>query len=295
MAQLKFPDNFMGVEPHLCGFGKCRVVVASAPYEKTVQYGKGTSKGPKAIIDASQQVEWYDEELDLSIVEKIGGIATLKPYNIKNKKPEEVAQIIENETKKLIGQRKFVVTLGGEHSMCIGPARAYSKHYKNNLSILYFDAHGDLREEYAGSKYNHACALKRIADINNNIVHVGCRSLVEGQFEFMKERGWKIFWARDFKNKNVNVNEIAESLKENVYISYDIDVLDSGLHPSTGFPEPGGLDWYDITRVARKVGKERNIVGFDICEHSPIRGFHAYDFTAARLAYKTIGYALLKI
>ncbi|HIJ98850.1 TPA: agmatinase [archaeon] len=289
----KVPDNFLGIEPELSNFEKSRVVVASAPYEKTVTYGKGTSKGPRAIIEASKQLEFWDEELKANIVEKIGGVATLKPYDKKNKKPEEVAQILERETKKLIERKKFVVTLGGEHSMCIGPARAYSKSFQN-ISILYFDAHGDLRNEYMGSEYNHACALRRIADVNGNIVHIGCRSLEEEQMGFIEKNKLKFFWAHEFKRGLVNYEGIINSLKENVYISFDIDVLDSGLHPSTSNPEPGGLDWYDMITVLRNVGKEKNIVGFDICEHSPIKNFYAYDFTAAKLAYKTIGYALLK-
>ena len=290
---MKVPDNFLGIEKEWSDYKKSRAVIASAPYEGTVTYGKGTSKAPRAIIEASKQIEWYDEEIKVNIVEKIGGIATLNAYKLP-KKPEEVAQILEKETKKQIGQKKFMVTLGGEHSTAIGPARAYSKAFKNT-SILYFDAHGDLRNEYENSKYNHACALRRIADVNKNIVHVGCRSLEEEQVEFIEKNKLKMFWAHEFKRGLINYDEIAESLKENIYISFDIDVVDSGLMPATGTPEPGGLDWYDLITVVRKVAKEKNILGFDLCELSPRKDFPAYDFMAAKLVYKTIGYALLKL
>ena len=289
----KVPDNFLGIEKLWSDYKKSKVVIASAPYEGTVTYGKGASKAPRAIIEASKQVEFYDEEIKLNVLEKIGGIATLNGYKLP-KNPEGVAEILEKETKKQIEQKKFTVTLGGEHSVAIGPARAYSKSFKDT-SILYFDAHGDLREEYDGSRYNHACALKRISDVNQNIVHVGARSVCEEEVELIQKKGWKFFWAHEFKRNPVDYGEIIENLKDNVYISFDIDVVDSALMPATGTPEPGGLNWYDLITVVRKVAKERNVLGFDLCELAPRKDFHAYDFMAAKLIYKTIGYSLLKI
>ncbi len=288
---MKVPDNFLGIEKFFSDYNKAKVAIASAPYEGTVTYGKGTSKAPRAIIEASKNLELYDEEIKANIAEKIG-ISTLKPYKLP-KKPEDVADFLEKETKRQIESGKFVVTLGGEHSISIGPARAYSKSFKN-LSVLYFDAHGDLREEYDGTKYSHACTLKRIYDVNKSFVHVGCRSLCGEEAELIEKNKLKFYWAHEFKRGNYNCDEIVGNLKGNVYVSFDIDVLDSGLMPATGTPEPGGLDWYDLITLVRKVAKERNVVGFDLTELSPITKMPAYDFVAAKLAYKTIGYALLK-
>lgn len=287
------PDNFLGLDENWSNFKKSKVAVASAPYEATVTYGRGAEKGPKAIIDASKNIELYDEELKLNIVEKIGGVATISPYKLP-KKPEEMASMLEKETKKLIQQKKFVVTLGGEHSIAVGPAKAYTDSYKN-LSVLYFDAHGDLREEYEGTKYSHACSLKRITDFNKSFVHVGCRSVSDGEAELIEKEKYKILWAHEFKRGKVDYGFILNNLKENVYISFDVDVFDSAAMPATGTPEPGGLDWYDVITIIRNVAKEKNVVGADVNELAPIEGLHAADFLAAKLIYKIIGYSLLKI
>lgn len=278
-------DQFSNLE-------KSKVVIASAPYEGTVTYGSGTSKGPGAIINASDNLELYDLELGKNIVEEIGGIATLKPYNLP-KDPKEVVRFLYNKTKELLEKGKFVVTLGGEHTVSIGPARAYSEHFKD-LSILYFDAHADLRDEFEGNKYSHACALRRISEFNEKFVHVGCRSLCEEEIQLIKEKNYRFYTARDLK-ENLSLNEIVEEgLSKNVYISFDVDVFDASLMPATGTPEPGGLDWYDVLKILRTVSKKKQIVGFDVVELSPINGFHAYDFLASKLIYKTIGYSLIK-
>ncbi|HIJ97741.1 TPA: agmatinase [archaeon] len=290
---MNVPDNFLGLEESFCDYKKSKVVVASAPYESTVTYGKGTKNGPRAIIEASKNLELWDEELKLNIVEKIGGVATIKPYKLP-KKPEEMVSVLERETKKLIRDEKFVLTLGGEHSIAVGPAKAYSDSFKN-LSVLYFDAHGDLREEYGNSKFSHACALKRITDFNKSFVHVGCRSISDEEAELIEKENYKVAWAHEFKRGKVDYDFILNNLKENVYISFDIDAFDQSIMPATGTPEPGGINWYDAITIIRKVSKEKNIVGADINELAPINGLHAADFLAAKLAYKIIGYSQLKI
>lgn len=286
------PDNFGALPEFYSSYEKSKVVVLPVPYEFSTTYGGGTLNGPSAIIEASKNVELFDEELKKNIA-GILSICTLKKLILKNKNPGKNIGEIYAKVKKLLEDGKFVVTLGGEHSISIGPVRAYSEKFKD-LSILYFDAHGDLREEYNGSKYNHACALKRISEFNKNIVHVGCRSICDEEAELIEKEKYKFFWAHEFKRGLINYDEIISNLKENVYISFDADVLDSAIMPATGTPEPGGLDWYDLITIVRKVGQERNIVGFDLVELSPIKNFPAYDFTAAKLIYKTIGYALLK-
>ncbi|OGZ33307.1 MAG: agmatinase [Candidatus Portnoybacteria bacterium RBG_13_41_18] len=269
------------------------VVIVPFGLEKTIEYGeKGTRKGPQRIIEISPNLEFFDEELEKNVYKEVK-IATLEEPNILENHEEAISQLEEivDEIYKL---NKFPLVLGGEHSLTLGPARAALKKY-GEISILQFDAHADLRDEYEGTIYNHASVMRQCLKLNSvNLVQVGIRNISTdtNEFEFWKENQARIktFWAKDMKDWKIN--EIVESLGESVYLTFDIDVFDSSLMPSTGTPEPGGLQWYQTMEILREVAKKKKIIGADVVELSPISGFYAPDFVAAKLVYKIIGYNL---
>ncbi|NYZ75238.1 agmatinase [Candidatus Micrarchaeota archaeon] len=266
---------------------KAKVTVLPVAYEGTVSYAQGTADGPRAIIDASKEIEFYDEETGTEPYE--AGIITLKELK-PAQEPEKAVEEVEKAVAKIIADKKFPVVLGGEHSISIGAARALKKKFPS-LSVLQFDAHADLRDEYDDSKYSHACAMRRIIEDGCRTVQVGIRSTDKEPLEWSKGKT-KIFWAREkarWKQK-----EILDSLGEDVYITFDVDAFDPSIMPSTGTPEPGGLLWDETLALLRKVFSEKNVVGVDVVEFAPIQGMHAPDFTAAKLVYKMIAYKFEK-
>lgn len=288
MKHQKFPDNFAEIPESYSSYKGSKAVVLPFPYEKTTCYGKGTEKGPSAIINASRQMELYDEELG-NVFE--AGICTLEALKT-NEKPEQMAEIIYSNIKNLLKDNKFVVTLGGEHSITSGIVRAFREKY-NDLSVLQIDAHADLREDYEGSKHSHACAMKRTIEICP-VVQIGIRSLSFEEAEFIKEKKLKIFWAKDIVGNDGWFGNAISMLSKNVYITFDLDALDPSIMPSVGTPEPGGFGYYQILRFLRKVFEKKNVVGFDVVELCPNPSNVAPDFTAAKLVYKMTGYKFVK-
>lgn len=284
MEQLKFPDNFAEIPDSLSDYNSSKVVILPFPYEKTTCYVKGTEKGPAAIIKASAEMELYDEELG-NVFEC--GICTLKELKA-DKKPEEMAGIACENAKKLLADNKFVAVLGGEHSITSGIVKAHKEKYPD-LSVLQIDAHTDLREEFEGSRHNHACAMRRTMEICP-IVPVGIRSLSYEESEFIRENKLKIFWAKDIVGNDEWLDEAVSRLSKDVYITLDLDGLDPSIMPSVGTPEPGGLGYYQLLEFLKRVCEKRNVVGFDVVELCPNPGNAAPDFTAARIVYKLIGY-----
>lgn len=279
-------DNYAALPEKFSNYNKSKVVILPVPYEGTVTYGKGASKGSKAIIEASKNMELYDIELGKEICET--GIHTLKELKCE-KQPEKVIEQIYTESKKLISDNKFIVMLGGEHSITTGLVKAH-KEKVNNLSVLQIDAHSDLRQSYDGSIYSHACVMRRIFDMKIPFVQVGIRSQDIEEAEFIKKNNLKLFYAKDIHNNDNWIKEAISRLTENVYITIDLDGLDPSIMSSTGTPEPGGLLWYQTLKFLREVAKEKNVVGFDVVELSPVKGNYAPDFLAAKLIYKLIGY-----
>lgn len=286
--------NFLGIPAKYSSFKNSKVVVIPFAYEATLSYGKGARFGPRAIILASQEVEWFDEDLENETY-KIG-IHTTK--NIKPAKKQAFANL-SKKVKEVVFQDKLPVILGGEHTTTYGGLLGVAEKYKD-FSILHFDAHSDLRDIYEGNKFSHACVMRRALEIEQvkSIVQVGIRNVsseaTDGrEFGFIKnnKNKIKIFWARD-KDK-WNIKNILKSLGKNVYISFDVDVLDPSIMPSTGTPEPGGLLWYETVNILKQVFKEKNVIGLDVVELSPIKNFVAPDFTIAKLIYKMIGYKYL--
>ena len=266
-----------------------KVVVIPFGLEKTVSYGGGTKNGPKEIINASHQVELFDEELDKEPYKEIG-IKTIKPFPIKKTIRSALDQLSKiNE--KIISKKKFPLVFGGEHSITPGAIKPFVKKY-DQITILHFDAHADLRESYNGEKFSHASAIKRCLDYNNvKVVSFGIRNLSQGEMKYYKDNRnrIKIFWSKD--KKRWDLNELKKFFNgKNVYITFDVDGFDSSIMPATGTPEPGGLFWDDVLPIIKKVCQMGNIVGADINELAPIKNFNSYNFLVAKLAYKILSY-----
>jgi len=269
-----------------------KVVVVPFGLEKTVSYGGGTKNGPKEIIKASHQVELYDEELHCEPYKKIG-IKTLKPFKI-NEDINKALKQISDINEKILNKKLFPITFGGEHSITPGCINPFIKKYKK-LCLLHFDAHADLRESYNGNKFSHASAIKRCLDYKNvSVISFGIRNISASEITYLKKNYSRIniFWAKD--KMKWNLNKFRKMIKgKTVYLTFDVDGLDSSIMPATGTPEPGGLLWNETLNIIKIASKNSNIVGADINELAPIKGFNSYNFLVAKLAYKILSYKFL--
>ncbi len=266
-----------------------KVVIVPFGLEKTVSYGAGTKNGPKEIIKASHQVELFDEELNKEPYKKIG-IKTLKPFQIKKKIRSALNQLTKINEKILL-KDKFPMVFGGEHSLTVGSIKPFIKKY-DEIILLHFDAHADLRDSYNGEKYSHASAIKRCLDFKNvKVVSFGIRNLSQPEMKFYKNNKDRIeiFWSKDKKNWNLNRLKTIFK-KKNVYITFDVDGFDASIMPATGTPEPGGLLWEEVLPIIKTVCQVSNIIGVDINELAPIKNFDSYNFLVAKLAYKILSY-----
>ena len=271
---------------------KEKAIVVPFGLEKTVSYGAGTKNGPKEIIKASHQVELYDEELKCEPFKRIG-IKTLKPFKI-NKNINKALNQIAEINKKILDSKLFPITLGGEHSITPGCIKPFVQKYKK-ITLLHFDAHDDLRESYGGQKFSHASAIKRCIDNKNvSVVSFGIRNIsAEEILTLNKHKNRiKIYWAKD--KKNWNLNKFKKQIKnKNVYITFDVDGFDSSIMPATGTPEPGGIFWDEALKIIKIACKNSRIVGADVNELAPIKGFDSYNFLVAKLVYKILSYKFL--
>ncbi len=287
------PHNFLGLDEEDCTLENSKVVILPVPYERTVSFGRGTSKGPHSIIYASRSLELYDDELHSEPYEV--GIHTLPELEC-DVDPKEMVGEVQGVCAKLLENNQFIITLGGEHSITLGAVKAHKgKH--GEFSVLNIDAHCDLRDSYEGTKYNHACVMRRVLDEGCPVVECGIRSYSKEEADFIRERGdVKIIHAREISESGKNdwMDEAVSSLLPDVYISVDVDSFDPSVMPSTGTPEPGGLSWYDVLGLLRETFKQRNVIGMDIVELAPVPGILAPDVLAAKLAYKSIGYKYQK-
>ena len=287
MKYLSNKKGFLGTDNK--SNGKENVVVIPFGLEKTVSYGTGTSKGPIEIIKASHQVELFDEDLNKEPYKNIG-IKTLEPFPIKKNIIDALKQI-ENINKLLLERKKFPLILGGEHSLTPGAIRPFIKKF-GKICLLHFDAHADLRNSYNGNKFSHASAIRRCLDNPNvNVVSFGIRNISSSEISFLNKNKKRIniFWAKDKLKWNLNkFKKIIRNKK--VYLTFDVDGLDLSLMPATGTPEPGGLFWNETIKIIKIAAQSSNIVGADINELSPIKGFDSYNFLVAKLAYKIIAY-----
>jgi len=290
LRYLSNKNGFLGVDNKV-DF-KEKVVVVPFGLEKTVSYGGGTKNGPKEIIKASHQVELYDEELNCEPYKKIG-IKTLRPFKI-DRNIRKALSKMSNINKEILDKKLFPMTLGGEHSITPGCIAPFVKKYKD-ICLLHFDAHADLRESYNGEKFSHASAIKRCLDFPNvSLISFGIRNISESEIPFLRKNSSRIniFWAKD--KKKWNLNKFKKLIKnKTVYLTFDVDGLDSSIMPATGTPEPGGLLWDETLDIIRIAAKNSKIVGADINELSPIKGFNSYNFLVAKLAYKILSYKFL--
>ena len=288
MKYLSNKKGFLGIDNK--SSVKEKVVVIPFGLEKTVSYGNGTSKGPKEIIKASHQVELFDEDLNKEPYKYIG-IKTLKPFPIKKNIIDALKQI-ENINKLLLDKKKFPLVLGGEHSLTPGAIRPFVKKF-GKICLLHFDAHADLRNSYNNNKFSHASAIRRCLDNPNvSVVSFGIRNISSGEMSFLKKnkKRIKIFWAKDKLKWNLSkLKKIIRNKK--VYLTFDVDGLDSSIMPATGTPEPGGLFWDETIKIIKIAAQFSEVVGADINELSPIKGFNSYNFLVAKLVYKIISYS----
>ncbi len=289
MEEVILEKRFGDIDKDSAGFKKSKVSIIQAPYEGTLSYVKGTARGPQAIIDASMNMELFDDELQVETY-KIG-IYTSSPLEFdSNQTPEKAIAKVKEAVTGTFRANKFPVVLGGEHSVSIGGIKA-AKEFSDRLSVLHLDAHYDLKDEYMGSKYNHACIARRIRDVCP-IVEVGVRSISKEEKDFLDtlSSNVKVISVYDILETHDWKKKAAELLSDTIYITIDLDVLDPSVMPSVGTPEPGGLGWYEFLDFLKIVTKDKKVIGFDVVELSPKGGFEAADFLAAKLIYRLLGY-----
>lgn len=276
-------NNYGGLDAGYTTLENAKVVVLPVPYDETSTWGKGADKGPDAIIEASANMELYDIETDSEVYK--AGIFTAPPVTEKSS-PENMVNAVHGKTLEYIKEGKFVVGLGGEHSVTTGFVRAHADVY-DNMSVLQLDAHTDLRPEYEGSPYNHACVMSRVAEICP-FVQVGIRSMDSIEKPFLVKEN--LFLAEQIQGRDDWYRKVVDRLTDNVFITIDLDVFDPSVMPSTGTPEPGGMRWYEAIKLLRLVAQEKNIIGFDVVELAPTSFDKAPDFFAAKLIYKLLSY-----
>jgi len=284
--------NFGGIaEAEFSRLESSRILVWPIAYEGTVSYGGGTGQGAAAIIDASRNMELYDEETDAEVYKL--GIHTLDESTSIDP-PEQMMNSLYDRATDLVSTSKFVTMIGGEHSVSAPVIRAHAEKYEN-LSVLQIDAHADLRDSYDGTPHSHASIMARVVkDLRIPAVQVGIRSISVDEARVIDQLPTRIFWARDIVGRDDWWDDAIEGLTENVYLTIDIDGLDPSLVSATGTPEPGGLGWYETIGLIRTLARKRNIVGMDLTEYSYVEGQNASAFLCAKLIYKTLGFVFEK-
>ena len=279
--------NFGGISLVLTDYDKSPVVILPVPYDETSTWIKGADRGPAAILEASANMELYDIETDSEVY--LRGIHTAPPVDEKSS-PDAMVAAVKANVGRFLKDGKFVVTLGGEHSVTIGAAMAYVEAFPG-LSVLQIDAHTDLRQEYEGSKFNHACVMARVQEMCP-IVQVGIRSMDVTEKPFVQKG--RVFFAHEIAGSGGKwIDDVIDLLTEKVYITIDLDGFDPSIVPATGTPEPGGLTYYEVISLLRKLIVRKNIVGFDVVELCPMEHHKASDFLATKLIYQILSYKFM--
>lgn len=286
----ELPHTFLGLDEEGSAFEDAGAVILPVPYEASTSFGGGTRSGPAAIVTSSRYIELYDDELrrDASSV----GIHTLPALELTREGPPAAMAELEAAYGAVLDAAgdRFVVMLGGEHSVSSPAIRACAERVEGRLTVLQFDAHADLRAEYEGSPHSHACAMARVMDVAD-IVTVGVRGVSEEEIGVVDASdGITLIWAHEMWEDDAWMDRAMDALGSSVYLTFDVDYFDPALVPSTGAPEPGGGDWYRTLRFLRRVFQERTVVAADVVELAPIPGISAPDFLIAKLVYKFIGY-----
>ena len=282
------PANFLGLPGPEPTLARAAVVILPVPYEATVSYMGGTRLGPRRILDASRYLELYDHELDGEFHGV--GIHTLPELHLSGAGPAEALRELRDACDRLLEMGKFVIMLGGEHSLSAPPIDAHLARFgKRPLSVLQLDAHGDLRPEYEGTPFSHACVMYRVHR-RVNLVPVGIRAITAEERQLMRTRRIPTIFAHELDAEDRWIERTLAALGPDVYVTIDVDYFDPSLVPATGTPEPGGGQWYPTLRLLERVFRERNVVGADVVELAPIAGLVAPDFLVAKLVYKLIAY-----
>ncbi len=290
MSVDSLPFNFLGLLEKYSTYRRSKFVVLPVPYEQTTSFRGGTKDGPLAIINASRQVEYFDEELRKESYQT--GIHTLPEMFPTVLGPQKMNEKIYQESKRLLKEGKFVIMLGGEHSITYGCVRAYKEKFPR-LSVLQLDAHADLRDSYQENKFSHACAMRRVWELCP-VVGYGIRNLSLEEYQWVQRKKIRLFYANELKNRITAPFEAAEQLSQDVFITIDLDYFDPGIVPGVGTPEPGGFYWQETLEFLRTVIEGKNVVGFDVVELAPVPGQVVSEFLAAKLIYKLIGYLVNK-
>lgn len=279
------PFNFGGLPPARSLWENSRVIFIPVLYDLTSTYLPGSRRGPMAILEASTHMELFDEELEWEPAQI--GFHTLDPLEAVASGPQQMIREIEGWAENAVQANKFPVLLGGEHTITLGLARTMKKKYPH-LSFLQLDAHADLRDEYEGTRFSHACVGRRLTELGP-LVQVGVRSLTQPEHLFIQEGTVKTFFWHRLTKGPLWEEEVCQALSPQVYVTIDLDVLDPAIMPSVGTPEPGGLNWREVTGLLRQVAQNKTVVGFDVVELAPIPGLIAPDFLAAKLIYRFLG------
>ncbi len=274
--------NFGGNEV-VYDYNESAIIILPVPYDETSTWMKGADKGPDAILEASVNLEWYDVETSSEAYLK--GIHTVDPV-LEKETPESLVNAVYDRTLSLIADNKFPVIIGGNHTVPIGAIRAFSESF-NDLTVLQLDAHTDLRPEYEGSEFNHACAMARAREFAP-IVQVGIRSMSRDEIPYVEKD--RIFYSHELYYHKALYGKAIDKLTKNVYITIDLDVFDPSIMPSTGTPEPGGPDYFELMHFLRDVIRKRNVVGFDVVELCPSKTNKSPDFIAAKIIYQLLSY-----
>lgn len=276
--------NFGGLTKKFSQYKTAKIAVLPIEFDKSVSWLSGAAKGPKAILAASAQVELYDIETDSEVYKY--GIFTAKP--IQTKSSLNMISQAYAATYKLLKDKKFVISLGGDHSVTLGPLKAHCDYYKD-VSILHLDAHADRRDSYHGNKFSHASIMARASEITTKIVSVGIRSMDISE-KWTLKKGQTFLAQEIYDNEHTWINKVLKKLGKNVYLSLDVDIFDSGIMPATGTPEPGGLNFYHVIKLLKRMCQNKNLIGLDVVELAPIKNNPAPDFLVAKLIYKILSY-----
>ena len=297
MTALPTAKNFLALPKESSTYDSSTIVVLSAPYEKTVSYGGGTAKGPDAIIKSSHFVEFLDDEFFRELCFEMG-IATLPPIDFGKRTGKAMLDFLQRVVAKEVESGKFVVTLGGEHTISTAPILAHYAHYPK-MATLHFDAHSDLRREYSGTPFSHACFMARVADAGfpmKQVVQVGIRAQEKAEFEYGKKLGVQTFYAtriRKGEHGEQWQKAVVQALpSEEVYITFDVDYFDPAIMPSTGTPEPDGFLWNETMEIFRELNRAgKRIIGFDVVELAPDPKARHATYLAAKLVYRILNFA----
>ena len=296
MKTLGIDKNFLGLEDQHSDLDTAAIAIVQAPYEHTVSYGGGTGRGPAAILEASHYVEFWDEEFGRELaIDR--GIATIEAPDFGSAVDADALHIIEGQVSALLEREKFVVTLGGEHTISRAPIHAHFER-SPGMTVLQIDAHSDLRETYEGSPWSHACVMSRVLEFlpPERLVQAGVRAQCREEFERIERDGIRAFFGWEIRQGVYGRSwkeRVLDACGDDVYITFDIDGLDPSIMPATGTPEPGGLFWDETIQLLKMIGKHRRIIGFDLVELAPREDHPGPDFLAAKLVSKMLNAAFI--